>query len=100
MAMCLSQVFRNSIAVVAVMMFMWLLSMFNIPERLGLLARIWNFFPVTFLGSWTFTDYHLAPFFGARLTIIEAAPIVYLCLSVVFIVIAKISYDKYQVKGR
>lgn len=100
MAMCLSQVFRNSIAVVAVMMFMWLLSMFNIPERLGLLARIWNFFPVTFLGSWTFTDYHLVPFFGARLTIIEAAPIVYLCLSVVFIVIAKISYDKYQVKGR
>lgn len=100
MAMCLSEICHNSIAVVAIMMLLWLMSVINVPYSFNILSRIWRFFPVTFLGSWTFTDYRLINFFGKYLTIIESAPIIYLCLIVVMIVITKISYDKYQVKGR
>lgn len=99
-AMCLSEVCHNSIATVAIMMFLWLMSMINMPDSLGLLARIWSFLPVTFLGSWTFTDYHLVWFFGHQLTIIQAAPIIYTCIAVILVVITKISYDRYQVRGR
>ena len=100
MTMCLSEVCHNSIAVVAIMMLLWLLSVLNIPYSFNILSRIWRFFPVTFLGSWTFTDYRLINFFGKYLTIIESAPIIYLCLIVLMTVITKMSYNKYQVKGR
>ncbi len=100
MAMCLSQVCHNSVAVIAIMMFMWLLSMLNMPNSLGVLARIWSYFPITFLGSWTFTDYRLVQLCGKALTILEAAPIIYTAIIVIMIVITIISYKKYQVKGR
>lgn len=99
-AMCLSEVCHNSIAVVAFMMLMWLLSMLNVPDSLGILARIWAFFPVTFLGSWTFSDYHLVCFFGKYLTILQAAPIIYLLLAGILTIVTKASYDRYQVTGR
>ncbi len=98
MAMFLSQIFKNTAGVAACMMFLWILSMLNIPDSLGLLARIWNFFPVTFLGSWTFTDYHLVPFFGKLLTDLEAAPIVFGILSVLFVLLTAGSYKKHKVK--
>lgn len=100
MAMCLSQVFQNSIAVIAVMMLMWLLSMLNVPDSLGLFARVWNYLPVTFLGSWTFTDYHLMSFFGKQLTIIESAPLIYIIAIAVFAMVTKLSYRRYQVMGK
>lgn len=100
MAMCLSQVCKSSIATIAVMMFLWLLSMLNMPDSLGLLARIWSFLPVTFLGSWTLTDYHLVWLAGKPLTVIQVAPLVYLVLSLVMAAITGWSYDRYQVQGR
>ena len=100
MAMCLSEVCHNSIAVIAIMMLLWLLSVINVPYSLNILSRIWRFLPVTFLGNWTFTDYRLINFFGKYLTIIESAPIIYFGLIVVMIIITKISYNRYQVKGR
>ena len=99
-AMCLSEVCHNSIAVVAIMMFLWLMSMLNVPDSMGFFARAWAFLPVTFLGSWTFTDYHLVWFFGKQLTILQAAPILYTCIAVILVIITKVSYDRYQVKGR
>lgn len=99
-AMFLSEVCHNAIAVVAVMMLLWILSVLNVPDSLGLLARIWDFFPVTFLGSWTFTDYHLVWLFGKPLTIIQAAPIIYTISAILMAGIAKLSYDRYQVRGR
>lgn len=100
MTMFLSQVCRNSIAVVAVMMVLWLLSMVNIPNTLGIIARAWKYLPVTFLGSWTFTDYHLIWLFGKPLTIIESAPIIYIIVAIIMAIGTKFSYNKYQVNGR
>ena len=100
MAMFLSELCHNSIAVVAIMMFLWLLSMLNIPYSMSFLSRIWSYFPVTFLGSWTFTDYRLVYLFGKPLTIIEAAPIIYVFLAVIMAAVTKWSYDRYQVQGR
>ena len=95
-----SLVCRSSIAVVALMMLLWLLSMVNIPDSMGILARIWSFIPVTFLGSWTFTDYHLVWLFGKPLTILEAAPLIYIVLIAAMAYITRRSCERYQVDGR
>lgn len=100
MAMSLSQITHSTIPVVAFLMLLWLMSMVNIPDSLGILARIWNFMPVTFLGSWNFNDYHLVPVFGHMLTNIEAAPLIYPFIIVGLTVITIISYNRYQIRSR
>ena len=99
-AMCLSQICKNSVAVIAIMMGFWLISMLNPPYSLRAIAQAASFLPVTFLGSWTFSDYRMIGLFGHQFNILQIAPILYLFLSVVFARITRISYSKYQVAGK
>ena len=96
-AMFLSQVCRNSVAVIAIMMLLWLMSMLTPPYSWRLLSQIAGYMPVTFLGSWTFTDYRMVNLFGYLLTILEAAPLLYLLLSVILNRLTQASYGRYQV---
>ena len=97
-AMCLSQLTRNSIAVIAVMMVLWLLSMLPLPYRWRLLSQAGSYLPVTFLGSWVFSDYRTVHVFGRILPILQAAPVIYLAASAVMAAITGVSYGKYQVR--
>lgn len=96
-AMCLSQVFRNSVGVMATMMGLWLVSMLNPPYSWRLVSQACSFLPITFLGSWTFSDYRLVSIFGHMFTILETAPVIYLVSAAVLCVLTRISYDRYQV---
>ena len=96
-AMCLSQVCRNSIAVISIMMAFWLLSMLTPPYSWRLISQCCSYMPVTFLGSWTFSDYRMINIGGHLLTILEAAPILYLLATVLLSGITRISYGRYQV---
>ena len=96
-AMCLSQLTRNSIAVIAVMMLLWLLSMLNLPYSQRLLSQIFSYMPVTFLGSWTFSDYRTVRLFGHLFTILEAAPVLYLLLTAAFAAVTVCSYRRCEV---
>lgn len=96
-AMCLSQVCRNSVAVMAIMTVFWLVSMLTPTYSWRLVSQACSYLPVTFLGSWTFSDYRTVSAFGHMFTILETAPIIYLVLSVLFGRVTKISYSRYQV---
>ncbi len=96
-AMCLSQVCRNSIAVISIMMAFWLLSMVTPPYSWRLISQCCSYMPVTFLGSWTFSDYRMVNIGGHLLTILEFAPILYLLATACLSGITRISYGKYQV---
>lgn len=98
-AMCLSQLCRNSVAVIAAMMVLWLLSMLNPPYSWRLLSQACSYLPVTFLGSWTFSDYRTVPLFGKLFTILQSAPVIYLIVTAVLSRVTKLSYGRYQVKG-
>lgn len=97
-AMCLSQLCKNSVAVIAIMMGFWLISMLNPPYSMRIVSQAASFLPVTFLGSWTFSDYRMIGLFGHMFNILQIAPMLYLILSVIFAKITRISYNKYQVE--
>ena len=96
-AMCLSQLCRNSVAVISVMMGLWLISMLNPPYSWRLISQACSYLPVTFLGSWAFSDYRMISVFGHLFTILEAAPVIYIILTVILGSLTKISYSRYQV---
>lgn len=96
-AMLLSQLLRNSVAVIAVMMGFWLVSSLNPPYSLRVLSQILSYMPVTFLGSWTFADYRTVAVGGHLFTVLQMAPIVYALLSLLFAAATKHSYDRYEV---
>ena len=96
-AMCLSQVCRNSVAVISIMTVFWLISMLNPPYSWRLISQACSYLPVTFLGSWVFSDYRMVNLFGHLFTILEMAPIVYLVFTAVLSGLTKGSYERYQV---
>ena len=96
----LSQILGNHSAAMGVMVMIMLLSMLNIPENIRTISQMWRYMPGAFIGSWTFTDYRLTKVFGHYLNIFQMAPIVWGLVAVVVFLIAKLSYDHYQVKGR
>ena len=99
-AMCLSQLCKNSVAVIAIMMGFWLISMLNPPYSMRALSQAASFLPVTFLGSWTFSDYRMVGLFGHMFNILQFAPILYFVLAIILAKITRISYSKYQVAGK
>lgn len=96
-AMCLSQVFGNSVAVIASMTVLWLVSMLSPPYSWRLISQACSYLPVTFIGSWVFSDYRMVNLFGRLFTILQAAPVVYLVFTAILSGLTKISYDRYQV---
>ena len=96
-AMCLSQICRNSVAVISIMTVFWLISMLNPPYSWRLISQACSYLPVTFLGSWVFSDYRMVNLFGRLFTILQVAPVVYLILTVILSGLTKISYGRYQV---
>ena len=93
----LSQLFRNPTVPMAAMALLMILSMLNPPDRFRVLAPIAGYMPATFPGNWTFTDYRLVTLFGARLTILQTLPILYLLLIALLAALTKHSYRRYQV---
>ena len=99
-SMFLSQVLGNRSAATAIMVMGLFLSMLNIPESMGLLSKIWSYLPGAYIGSWTFTEYRLISIFGQYFNNLQAAPVLWLLASALFVVAAKVAYQRYQVQGK
>ena len=99
-AMFLSIITKNHSASSAAMIVMMFLSMFNIPNRYRLLSHLWNIIPSGHIGTWTLLEYRLFNIFGHRINTLQYSPVIWLIVSVAFILIAKIAYSKYQVEGK
>jgi len=71
-----------------------------VPYEYRVLGQIFDFNPINTVAIWGFLDYRLVPVPGGFLTVQQAAPILYVLLAVVFMVIGRRAYLKYQVGGR
>ena len=99
-SMFLSQILGNRSAATAIMVMGLFLSMLNVPERLGVISKIWSYLPGAYIGSWTFTEYRLISVFGRCFNNLQAAPVFWLLTSAAFLGIAKAAYRHYQVLGK
>ncbi len=100
LAMMLSVLTMNTASTMALMVLFMFASMFNLPEGLGILSKLWNLSPATCVGSWLFDEYRLFHLFGLRLTIIQTAPIVWAVLALALATMAAAAYRRYEVKAR
>ena len=100
--LCCSELFRNStVAVVAIIGVLVLLPMLvMVPYEYRVLGQIFDLNPINTVAIWGFLDYRLVPVPGGFLTMQQAAPMVYVLLSAVFVFIGRRAYLKYQVGGR
>lgn len=117
MCLCFSKLFFNGIlcsmfaaflseltmkhqAAQAISIVVMFISMVSIPERLGIISYIWHFLPATNIGAWMFEELRMINLFGVMLNDFIATPIIWILVSLAFIVITKIKFKKYEVLGR
>ena len=100
--MMLSEVTKNSIATIGIITGVLLVTMFimEMPANLKLLSEIWYLLPsnlVSLNGAFRYSMFHVG---GSPLAAYQYAPIVYLVLAVIFALIGKLTYNRYQINGR
>lgn len=100
--LCCSELFRNStVAVVAVVVVLVLIPMMVVvPDEYRVLAQILDLNPTNVVAIWSTMDYRLVPIPGGYLTVQQAAPILYVLLIGVFIIVGRRAYLEYQVGGK
>ena len=99
--MLLSELFRNGVAALSVMLGATLFTMFvSVPVRYGLASQLYNFMPMRFFSDTAFLDKRLLRIFGKYFTGLQAAPVFYLVSAVILAGIGYKVYKEYQVSGR
>lgn len=99
-ALLLSLVTKNHSASSAAMIVLMFLSMFNIPNKYRIFSQIWNLIPSGHIGTWTLIEYRLVNVFGNLYNSLQYSPVIWILISVVFVLIARFLYSKYQVEGK
>ena len=100
--LCCSELFRNStVAVLAVIVILVLVPMIVVvPYEYRVLSQIFDLNPITVLAIWSVVDFRLVPFFGSYLTVHQVAPMLYIVLAAMFVLIGRRAYLRFQVSGR
>ena len=99
--MLLSELFRNGVAALSVMLGATLFTIFvPVPVRYGLISQLYNFMPLQFFNGTAFLDKRLFCIFGEYFTGLQAAPVFYLVSAVILAGIGYKVYKEYQVSGR
>ncbi len=99
--MLLSELFRNGVAALSVMLGATLFTMFvSLPVRYGLISQLYNFMPMRFFSDTAFLDKRLFCIFGRYFTGLQTAPVFYLAAAVILAGIGYKVYKEYQVSGR
>lgn len=99
--MTLSEVLRNSTAVMSILSGVLFLTMaVELPYKFRALSQVWSLLPTRVLSNHCLTDGRLIKIFGRYLTNFQAAPILYLLLSLILAGTCYRKYKHYQVTGR
>lgn len=100
--LCCSELFRNStVAVMAVIVVLVLVPMMVlVPYEYRVLSQLFDLNPINVLAFWSATDFRLVPFFGTYVTVYQVAPVLYVVLAVIFLLLCYRAYARYQVSGR
>lgn len=100
-AMAMSEIVKNSLAVMGIMVCIFIFGQLEIiPPNFRVLAQMKSMIPSNQISIWSLLEYRLIGFGGHYITTYVASPLIYLAISVLLIIIGKISYDRFQVTGR
>lgn len=100
--MALSELTKNSVSTIGIIAGILILTMFimEMPANLKILSEIWYMLPsnlVSLNGAFRYSMFLLGE--GAMLSY-QIAPIVYFAMAIIFSIIGKIVYNRYQISGR
>lgn len=100
--MVVSEKFRSSMAgMVIAVLTVEAARIIVIPREFRLLSQVWNYLPMNLLKmDQGFLDVRLVSVFGVKMTIWQFAPILYLILGIILVLLGKRCYSRYQVQGR
>lgn len=99
--MVLSELLKSSIATLAMVTGLLLLSMiFRVPSQYRVLAQIWDWLPWSFLAPRNVFGAYTISAFGRYFTSWQAVPVLYLAVGVGIVAIGKPVYQRFQVSGR
>lgn len=100
-SMVFSELFRNGVAVMGLMISSYLLSlMVIVPTKYKIPSMIKSMLPTDLVSLMSLNDHRLINVFGHLHTMFAVAPIVYLLITMVLFFIGGSVYCKYQVTGR
>lgn len=100
--MALSELTKNSVSTIGIITGILILTMFimEMPANLKILSEIWYMLPsnlVSLNGAFRYSMFLL----GDRAMLsYQIAPIVYFAMAIIFSIIGKIVYNRYQISGR
>lgn len=103
--MILSELMHNSIGAMAIIIGLIFASrLVNIPFQtgfLGMISKFWNCMPLNILYIYKgFTDLRLFSIFGFKFTLWQITPLLYILVTIIFIIIGKKAFCKTQISGR
>lgn len=99
--MMLSEALRSSVGSLAVAIAVIILPMFlTVPEEYRVLSQIWSYLPSDFVAVWSCFSPQTVVLGDVVLQAWQFVPLLYIVLGVVFVVVCRYAYMKYQVSGR
>lgn len=101
--MVLSELIKSNVGVMAIVIavFFFLARLIYVPADFKFIAKVWNMIPINLLkGDQGMFDVRLWNISGIKLTLWQMAIIVYIITGLVFFLIGKRKYCKYQVSAR
>lgn len=95
--MVLSELLRNSIGTLALVMGMIILSMFlNIPVQYRVISQLWSYLPGEFIAVWSIFNPQTVSVFGRIFISWQVVPVIYLLISGAISFMGKKIYMDYQ----
>lgn len=96
LVLMLSEIFKNPVGVMAVMVGLMILSQITVPESWRVLSQALALLPTALTAAWSFADFCLVKLGGIYLTNFAFAAVVYPLLTGIFVLCGKRSYNRYQ----
>ena len=100
-AMVISEMLKNSIAAVGVMLGVMIVSLaVSIPPKYRLLSQSMSMVPTTQVSMDALLEHRLINVFGNYCTGFDSAPVIYLLFAALLTIVGGIVYNRFQVTGR
>ena len=100
-AMATSELIKNSMAVMGIMVGLFIFSQIEIiPDRFRVLSQIRAMIPTNLISLYSLMEYRLISVGGHLITEYVASPIIYMIISIILVIVGSIAYNRFQVTGR
>lgn len=100
-AMTISEILKNAVAAVGIMLGAMVISQaVSFSPNHRILSQAMSMVPTTQISMEALLEHRLLPFFGQYYTGFDAAPVIYLLLSILLIIAGSFAYNRFQVTGR